>query len=162
MSLTYEIEKKADCDRVIFNGPLDESSGGPLRELLHRGGPKVIFNFAKIEYINSLGARNWMNFLRSFSEVVPNRQIVFEECTFDIISQVNMYPGFRGNADITSFTCEFFCEACNAEDRELFTAREDVEELAKEITSRKCRKCGSTLELEEPIESILYFLNKDA
>jgi len=62
-------------------------------------GPNMLINFKQVQYMNSCGVRAWINFLR---ELENNRKIIFEECTPEIMSQINMIPNFKSSAHIRS------------------------------------------------------------
>jgi anti-anti-sigma regulatory factor len=80
MAITLHIEKKGNWEQLLYAGPINEDTEVHLMPLIAQLGPNVIFNFRKVEYVNSCGVRAWINFLR---EVEKNRKVIFEECTPD-------------------------------------------------------------------------------
>lgn len=139
---------------VELSGPLDESAGQKLADLHNNVGNEVTFNFAKIIYINSLGIRSWVNFLRHIQE---GRRITFEECTSDIVMQMNMMTVFKGSAQVKSFYGDYTCHSCDNEESICFEVKRN-RDLEKEIRNQSCKKCQSTLTLDEDEENYLVFL----
>lgn len=108
---------------------------------------RVVFNFAKVKSINSLGVRTWVSFLRSIEE---NREIIFAECTPDVIMQINMIPSFLGKAKIESFTTNYLCEVCHKENRKLIFSKDLAPKSLPLPPQCGAEDCGmQTEELEE-------------
>ena len=101
MEINLQIGKKGDWDHVVYAGPINEDTEVHLARVAAQLGKNVIFNFRQVEYVNSCGVRSWINFLRDIQE---GREVIFEECTPEIVSQINMIPNFRGKAHIKSVT----------------------------------------------------------
>ena len=94
-----------------------------------------------------------MTFLRGAAE--GGRDIIFKECTPDVIMQVNMIPSFAGNAKIESFYCNYICETCDNTETVLL----EVEKLPKNElpTSYGC-ECGAEMVTEELEDEYFAFL----
>ncbi len=139
---------------VYLKGPINENAGKVLTDLYSRVEKTIIFNFAAVDYVNSLGIRNWINFLRHIQE---GRSIFFEYCTPDIVMQMNMMAHFKGSAKVLSFYGEYTCEHCGHEELILFKTGK-IESLYEKIQNQHCPKCGSHFNLEEDEENYLQFL----
>ena len=124
MGITLHIEKKGQWEQLMYAGPINEDTEVHLKPMITSLGPNVIFNFRKVEYVNSCGVRAWINFLR---EVQKNRKIIFEECTPEIVSQINMIPNFKGTAHIKSVYASYACDSCDAQKWVLFEEGRDGE-----------------------------------
>ena len=96
--LEFHIEDKGSRSYwVSFSGSFDDQCTRALGELHSKLAPSrvCVFNFREVENLNSLGIRSWINLLRSFEE---GRQIIFEDCTPDVISQINTLPKFTSHS----------------------------------------------------------------
>ena len=139
---------------VYLKGPIDENAGQVLGDLHSKVTKSIVFNFKEVAYINSLGIRSWVNFLRHIQE---GREIFFEECTSDVVMQMNMMAMFKGAAKVRSFYGDYTCESCGHEQTVRFETQ-PKRDLQKELTKQPCGKCGSNLSLDEDDENYLIFL----
>jgi len=147
MGITLNIEKKGQWEQLSYAGPINEDAELHLMPLVTSLGPNVIMNFRKVEFVNSCGVRAWINFLR---EVEKNRKVIFEECTPEIVSQINMIPNFRGSAHIKSVFASFACEKCDHHSWILFEEGRNLPQSADEgINMPKCERCGADMEMDE-------------
>ena len=153
--LKFDINSEKDRQKVAFCGSLTEESAQSLKPLLSHAGENFIFNFKGIDYVNSQGVKNWINFLRAFE---VGRNIVFEECPVYIVVQINMIKRFKGSAVINSFFSDFNCESCDHEQSVLFDARQGYEKLVEEAEAVRCERCNSGMELEGSIDFYFDFL----
>ena len=153
--LKFDVIDENDQQRVSFDGSLTEDSAQSLMPLLSNSGENFIFNFRGIDYVNSQGVKNWINFLRAFE---VGRNIVFEECPVYIVVQINMIKRFKGSAVINSFFSDFNCESCDHEQSVLFDARQGYENLVEAAEAVRCERCNSAMELEGSIDFYFDFL----
>ena len=144
---------EGDGTKVYLSGPIDERAGQALSGLDKKLGRKLTFNFKDVEYINSLGVRSWVNFLRHVQE---GRMIFFEDCTPDIVMQLNMTSVFKGSAKVLSILGEYTCPDCGNEEVKRFDL-EYIESLEQDLVSQKCSACGANLYLDEDEETYLDF-----
>lgn len=153
MELTFAIEKKDDWDRVNLTGDINEDAELGLEKILDSLGPKVILNLRSITTVNSCGVRAWINFIRKAQE---GREIIFEECTPEIISQINMIPDFKGKAHIKSVYAGYSCDECGHEQLKLFEEGINMPQSSEdELEELKCPKCGEEMEMDE-LEEIFF------
>jgi hypothetical protein len=160
MDLTYRVDKKDDVDHIFLSGKINEDSEAPLNDLSGQLAQKVVFNFAAIKMINSCGVRAWITFLR---DAQKSRDITFEECPPEIVSQVNMIPNFLGHAKINSVYAEYSCENCGHSKWRKFEKGKDLPESSKaiHISEFRCEKCQEVMEMEE-IEDEFFSFIKDS
>ena len=157
MSLKYEVLPEKDAKKIIFFGSFDETIKLTLDSLWQVPSDNLIFSFKYVENINSLGIRNWILFVSKFSD---ERQLVFDECPFHLVSVMNMHPGFRGKSQVRSFFGEFVCEGCNEDSSILFESAEGFEGIRKRIDNARCDKCAAKLVLSEFEDAFLDFLKQ--
>ena len=148
MALVYRIVKQVNTDRVFLNGQINEDAGGPLNDLLEKIGPNCTINLKEINNINSLGVRTWVQFMRKFE---LTRSVILEECTPEVIDQINIIPNFKGKSIIQSLYGRYLCEKCGREKLQLFKLGENMPKRPKveKFAEQKCPQCGSKMELEE-------------
>ena len=148
MAIVYRITKNEDSDLVFLKGNLDEDAGLPLNDLLEKIGPKCVINLKEIMKINSLGVRLWVRFMRNFE---ANRSVTLEECTPEVIIQINMIPNFKGKSVINSLYARYQCSHCGNEKLQLFTLGVNMPKKGGpySIEEPTCPKCGAKMEMEE-------------
>ena len=148
MAILYRISTHDDVDMIFLNGKINEDAGGPLNDLLEKIGPKCTINLKEINEINSLGVRLWVNFMRKFEQT---RSVILEECTPEIIKQINMIPNFKGKSTIHSLYARFICDNCGSKKLELFKTGENMpkKQEAVHLHEVKCPSCSKKMEMEE-------------
>jgi len=158
MDITIQLTQCEDTDHITYVGPINEEAEVHLSNLLGKLGKRCVFNFKQVAYINSCGVRAWINFMR---ELERDREVVFEECTPEIVMQINMIPNFRSQATIKSVYAHFICEDCGEEQDMLF---EDGSSMPKgpefNLPSIQCESCKSeNIEMDELEEEYFSFLS---
>ncbi len=147
MEMTFTVEKKGDREKISFVGDINEDAEVHLKSIVTSIGPKVTFNLRGVTSVNSCGVRAWINFMR---DAERNRDIVFEECTPEIVSQINMIPNFRGSAHIKSVYAGYACDSCEIQQWKLFEEGRNMPASADAgVEELKCPKCGETMEMDE-------------
>lgn len=155
--INIQLEKRGAWEQVSYTGPINEDAEIHLRPIIAQLGSNIIFNFRKVEYINSCGVRAWINFLRDAEQ---GRRVIFEECTPEIVSQINMIPNFRGSAHIKSVYASYACEKCGHHQWHLFEeGRNMPSSSGDDIQSPKCAKCSSAVEMEELEDEFFAWLD---
>lgn len=147
MTITIQIDKRGDWEQVSFIGAINEDAEIQFTQLPSRLGANVIFNFKRVSNVNSCGVRAWITFLR---EAQKGRNVIFEECTPEIVSQINMIPNFKGQAHIKSVYGSYACGDCSHNKWELFEEGRNLPQTVENgLPPVKCDKCGAAMELEE-------------
>ena len=156
MEIAINVTQEDDWDIITYVGPINEEAEVHLPQLLNRLGKKCLFNFKQVEHINSCGVRGWINFIR---EAEKDREIVFEECTPEIVMQMNMIPSFKSTAQIKSVYACYNCEECDEEHQILFQQGKNLPEGPDEdIEDARCPKCSNVMEMEEVEDEFFSFL----
>jgi anti-anti-sigma regulatory factor len=157
MGITLNVEKKGQWDQLVYVGPINEDSEVHLKPMITALGTNVIINFRKVESVNSCGVRAWINFMR---EAEKGRKVIFEECTPEIVSQINMIPNFRGSAQVRSVYASYACGKCDHQTLVLFEEGRNLPTSGTaEIPSQKCEKCGTVMEMEELEDEFFAWLD---
>jgi hypothetical protein len=150
-------ENEDNSKHFALMGPINEDSEMSLKGILGElnGVSKATFNFAKVTTINSLGVRAWVQFLRAAEE---GRNISFEECTPDVIAQINMIPSFSSKSKILSFYTNYICDSCNKTESILIqTANLKPKAMPEKA---KCQTCQAEMETEELEDEYFAFIMK--
>jgi hypothetical protein len=153
MSITSQISSNGEWEKLSLFGMINEDAEVHLPKLLQTLGAKVIVNFANVSNVNSCGVRAWITFMRDLEK---GRSLVFEECTPEIVSQINMIPNFRGKALVQSVYGSYTCPNCGNAQRHLFINGQNLPTSAMDGGGDiPCSKCGKTTEMDE-IESEFF------
>ena len=156
MGITSQIAKNGDWEKLSLFGPINEDAEVHLPKLAASLGQNVIINFKKVESVNSCGVRAWITFMR---ELEKGRSLVFEECTPDIVGQINMIPNFRGKAVVQSCYASYTCPACGNQQQHLFTKGQNLPASSSDGGGAiPCSKCGKTTEMDELEEEFFAWI----
>lgn len=141
--LKARIERRDGATKVALSGTLNELTDlSPLQSL-----PSPIhIDLEHVDRINSLGVRNWMNFIRDAE--AANVALVFERCSPTIVSQMSMISNFMGTRSrVTSVIAVYLCPSCMTE--HLQGADVVYGKPLQLPASMPCRSCGSAMEVDD-------------
>ena len=148
---TFEVKARGTVKVINLAGVIDEDTS--FEEIKKIGGP-YIFNFKKLENVNSLGVRTWVNFMKELGKV----QVCYEECPPLIVRQMNMVPSFKGQAQVTSVFVPYVCDACDTEKLVLIQGDKlaDPSSIPEAFTCDTCKK--GEMELDGHPDQYFAFL----
>ena len=150
----WEIFEQPDRSRVVIKGDITEASS--LATLVPLLVGRVDFDLAQVAYINSLGVRDWIRFLRS----VNIQGYEFHACSVPFVLQAALIPPMLGRGTVMSFFAPYYCESCDhQEDRLLQSAAILAADFAPPVF--QCPGCSGTLALDDLPERYLAFLRPD-
>ena len=123
----------------FFEGSIDESFASFSLKPHPNKGVKI--DFEKIKSINSIGVRNWIQWLSS----APGVKFTFQKCPVCVIEQVNNVKGFAPlSTVIESFFVPYYSEETGEEKHELYLLDRDYKmgstpniKVIKDSTGRK-------------------------
>lgn len=157
MNITLQVSKNGDWEKLTYIGAINEDSEVHLPPLLQSLGQNVIVNFRQVENVNSCGVRAWITFMRDLEK---GRKIIFEECTPEIVSQINMIPNFKGTADVHSIYGSYTCPSCGNHQNHLFVKGKNLPTTSADgAEDVKCTKCGQQSELDELEEEFFSWID---
>ncbi len=146
--------------RLVLGGRIDERSR--LTDLAGAiaSGPLTI-DLSDVCYINSLGVRDWVTFLRRLAH--QQVTITLERCAEVMVLQMNMIVDARGDARIASFFAPFACDACGWEGASLVVT-DQVQALiaAGHTPEDDCPDCGARARFADFVDRYFLFLNATA
>ena len=164
MSEFKSIEKTQGDELVLtFEGLIDEDVTFPSLSLA--GVREVSIDLAAIKTINSVGIREWLNWIKPISS---SAVIQLMRCPKALVFQFNMVEGFLpANARVSSFYVPFFCEKCDKEENALFTVGKEVMVSGGEIKvsyDKKvigyCKECDCEMEMDVTEAKYFQFLKR--
>ena len=156
--LEFTIDESENQDtRIHFIGKID-ANGVDISKLTEKVDGDCIFNLKKVEYVNSIGMKEWIGFMETFSK---GRTITFEECSPSIINQINIIPEFSNYAKVNSFFAVFVCEECQLHTDHLFDTKLGYKKIMEESEKMVCKSCGHPMELDEYPKSYYSFLENN-
>ena len=128
------LQAQGDHTVVTFEGSIDEDT--QYGSILKTQGA-LVFRLMGVKNINSLGIRNWVNFMRELG----TRSVIFAECPPVLVRQMNMIPSFRGNAKVQSVLAPLVCDACEVEKMELVTSDHFADGSDRWSAPQACSQC---------------------
>lgn len=123
----------------------------------------LYLNFDKVNYINSVGVKNWIFWTGSLSKPL---EMHYAKCPPLIVNQIVLVKGFLpSNGLVDSFYVPYFCDDCSKED--IFLAEKGkhyapgksgglVRTLIPDF--RACPKCGAQMEMDMVPDKLNKFL----
>ena len=151
MSLSkLNIDKRETPDGTVVSlrGSIDEETN--FAEI-DGTEPRLIFDLSGVSLINSMGIRNWVNWMKANR----NRSLVFRNCSKPIVDQINALEGFLPPGSVVeSFFVPYVCENCGHADRVLFRRTHEFDQGTADQKQSirppelKCPKCGEQMEMD--------------
>jgi hypothetical protein len=154
-----EVEFDGDRERrhLAMRGSIDE------RSLLSTkvddwSAREVTIDTAGVQFINSIGVREWMRLLRGLTD--GGARVRLERCAEVIIAQINMIDEARGDAAVISFHAPYLCGACGCEASMLIEVAPHAAALRRmEAPPLPCPDCRGQMHLHEVPERFFSFLS---
>lgn len=151
----WEIVQGAERTRVVIKGDITEVTS--FRELLPIMIGRIDFDLSQVGYINSLGVREWVKFLRE----ARIQGYEFHACSVPFVLQAALAPAVLGKGTVASFFAPYHCEDCgHSEERLLQSASVLAASGSPPVFA--CPSCDEeTLELDDIPSRYLAFLHGD-
>ena len=150
--------EKTDTDDVTtlkLSGSIDEDSH---IEEIYKGAKKtIVINLKKINMINSVGIREWVNAI----EVENDKDITLVEVATSVVAQINMISNFIGRAKIQSFYAPYYCQDCSEEHDFLLDLDKDFPDKNRPVAPLfKCPTCQADLDFDDVEAKYFYFVTR--
>jgi hypothetical protein len=144
-TLKSRIEKRGGATWIALDGTLNEACN--LAPLTQIAGP-IVIDLAGLSRINSVGVRNWMDFVRS--REAAGVDLTFERCSPSMVSQMSMITKFMGSRSrVKSVHVPYVCGSCKTEHLHVLDVAPGTEVPAR----MACPKCGSAMEVDDLLET---------
>lgn len=150
----WEVLDEPDRSRVVIKGDITEASS--FEELVPQLVGRVDFDLAQVSYINSLGVREWIRFLRQ----VNIQGFELHACSVPFVLQASIIPPMIGRGTVVSFFAPYYCEGCDHHADKLLQSA-TILAANHEPPVFQCSKCGDNMMLDDLPERYLAFLRAD-
>lgn len=151
------IRNESDKQHLMLSGHLNEQAAQILPALLPQLHQVVVVNFKALDNINSYGVHAWIGF---FGLLALGRKIFFDECTPEVVAQMNMIPFFRGKAEVRSVYGPYTCTSCGHYQQHLFTRGKNMPDSPSgPVEKVACTKCGKPSSMDVVSEDFFSFLD---
>ena len=148
--LTCEVKGNS----LTLAGSIDENAD-LLRLLDHERDGKLAVDLGGIQFINSLGMRNWIRMQQA--AITANIRLELRRVAEPLVHQLNIMPAARGNSIVTSFFAPYECDDCDHEHLMLLDVRTHGKDLArKQAPPMPCPDCNRGMHFADPPD--LYFM----
>ena len=140
LTLSGVVDERIEFDRLL----------GPLTGL-------VKINLRRIDRINSVGVKNWVRYFNELSQ--KGVELVFEECSPQIVEQINLVLNFICGGTVASILVPFNCSQCHS----AFVVSFSLEELNRiqgEVPEPPCPKCNGKTSFDDIEEEYLAFMDR--
>ncbi|MCG8416790.1 MAG: response regulator [Proteobacteria bacterium] len=147
----WEIVEDTERTRIVIKGDITEATS--FDELLPVMVGRVDFDLSQVRYMNSLGVREWVDFL--------NRANVqgyeFHTCSCAFILQASMVEGVLGRGTVTSFFAPYHCHGCDRQEEKLLQSAA-ILAANYEPPTFTCPDCDGQMSFDDIPERYLGFL----
>ncbi len=151
----WEIVEGAGRTRVVLKGDITEATH--FADLLPAMIGRVDFDLSQVAYINSLGVREWVNFLKE----APIQGYEFHACSIAFVLQASLVPDVLGKGTVASFFAPYHCEMCEYSEERLLQSATILAAEGRAPPVYACPSCEEELVLDDIPERYLAFLNPD-
>lgn len=149
----WEIVEGAGRTRVVLKGDITEATS--FTDLLPAMIGRVDFDLSQVGYINSLGVREWVNFLKG----APIQGYEFHACSIAFVLQASLVPDVLGKGTVASFFAPYHCEICEYSEERLLQSATILAAEERTPPVFGCPSCEEELVLDDIPERYLAFLN---
>lgn len=150
----WEIIQEPDRTRVVIKGDITDAAN--FDDLLPLMVGRVDFDLAQVRYMNSLGVREWVQFLKRAN--IQGYEL--HTCSVPFVLQASMIPDMVGRGTIVSFFAPYYCDACDAQAEKLLQSAA-VLAADHEPPVLTCGQCNGQMRLDDIPERYLAFLRPE-
>jgi hypothetical protein len=155
-ALDVSVSGDASERRVVLRGRLDESVA-LVKQVTAWSARQVVLDTAELEFINSIGIREWMHFVAAL--VAGGAAVVHDRCSEPLVEQMCFIPAVRGGGVVRSFHAPYQCRQCHDEASVLIEVEAHRAALAaNHAPPASCPRCGGPMELSDLPERWFAFL----
>jgi CheY-like chemotaxis protein len=148
----WDIIQGADRTRVVLRGDITDAA--PFDHLLPALVGKVDFDMSQVSYMNTLGVREWIDFLAR----APIRGYEFHACSVPFILQASLVEGVLGQGRVVSFFAPYACQECEHREERLLQATAILQSGSRAAPVFGCSRCSGRLLLDDLPGRYLAFL----
>lgn len=128
-ALEVNVKMQDETIQVDLIGAIDEDSD--FSRVLSSQNKLYVFNFEKVQMMNSCGVREWINFIEKLPD---DSTLIYTNCPQVVIEQINMVQGFlKKGAKIDSFYAPYYKESSDEVQQVLLKTEQIENTKAPEI-----------------------------
>jgi CheY-like chemotaxis protein len=147
----WEVLDEPDRIRVVIKGDITEASS--FQDLVPLLVGRVDFDLSQVGYINSLGVREWIHFLRT----VNIQGYELHACSVPFVLQASVIPAMLGRGTVVSFFAPYHCDSCDHHEDKLLQSAA-VLAAGYDAPVFQCPRCSGSMALDDLPERYLAFL----
>jgi hypothetical protein len=152
-SLQVNVEQDGQVKFITLIGVINEDS--TVAKIDPGQCSAVVINTAQVSRINSVGVRDWVNWIEPLSERVP---VYLTECSPAVVFHANFVTNFLGRARVVSLYAPYYCTSCDHEASLLVDAQEVMKSATFTTPECSCEVCGGKMAFDDLDESYFGFL----
>jgi len=154
--MRVEVDGDGREDRAVLSGRLDEEARlEPLLEALQ--APRVVLDTAGVDFINSIGIREWIHLLHGLHR--RGARVALVRVSEPLTAQLSMLLAARDGVDVQSVHVPYECTGCLREENALVDVVRHRSALAAMTPpTLPCPECGGTMELADLPERYFLFV----
>ena len=154
--MKVELDGDAREQRAVLTGRLDEEAR--LQELLAVvSAPRVVLDAGGIDFINSIGIREWIHLLLELRR--QGAAVALVRASEPLTAQLSMLRAARDSVDVRSVYVPYECTACLREENALIDIGAHRASLAAmKAPVLPCPECGGRMELADLPERYFLFV----
>ncbi|MBK9294432.1 MAG: hypothetical protein IPM57_08295 [Oligoflexia bacterium] len=131
-----------------------------LNKLSLNGAKGVVFDFANVDAINSIGVKMWIGYLGEIPQNVPTKYV---NCPRVFVDQMNMVMGFKPkHIAVDSFFVPYYCDECSKVQPTLYNNGKEFDTSGKINHPQKveCPKCKVPMQMDVMEAKYFMFLKR--
>jgi anti-anti-sigma regulatory factor len=149
-------QQDEETSLVKLTGFLDEEN--KLKRLVEKiPAGTAIIDLAGVERINSLGIRDWVNWMAALEQ--KGTRPVLVSCSPAIVAQINLVKNFTGHGAVKSFQVPYHCRECD-EDKVIVVETSEMSSPTAPPPAVRCGSCERDMDVDEMPESYFAFLGQ--
>lgn len=118
---------------------------------------RLVIDLEAVEFINSMGLREWISFLRALR--TRHVEVVLRRCSMAMVTQMNVVVAARGTR-VESFFAPYVCQSCLREQPVCLDVRSEWADLRRRAPRPvSCGECGGQMQYEGLADHDLQFLD---
>lgn len=153
-TLTITSNEDEKSFTIIIEGSINESF--LQKSVRIPSQKKIIIDLSKVNSINSLGIRHWIQWIRTY----PNSEYTFRNCPQCVVDQMNSVSDFiPTKCTIESFYVPYYCEDDGEEKQILYKLNEDYF-MNNPVTPKEIKDAsGHKMEIDTHPQKYFKFLS---
>jgi anti-anti-sigma regulatory factor len=154
--LDANLQRSANGYTLALSGRIDERAG--LVVLAERISNRVVVDLDGVSLINSMGLREWINFLRALED--KKVAVVLRRLSDAMLTQLNLIEEAARGVEVESFSAPYLCEGCDREQSVCVDVAEqkDVLRRGQAPASVPCPSCAGDMVYDGIPEQDFLFL----